>query len=87
MQFSEDGSDMKYHNHRIGTRKCANHKSYIKWYSDTLCTTNSTGVHWTSIKQESRVFRLTIYGKIVFAIFNLSENLTNVYNVLSPSIQ
>jgi hypothetical protein len=73
---------MGYHNHRLGTVECANHKSYIKWYSDTLCTTNSIGVYWTSIKQESRVFSLTIYGKIFFATFNLSENLTNVYNVL-----
>ena len=73
---------MGYHNHTIGTRKCAIHTSYIKWYSDTLCTTNSTAEHWTSIKQESRVFSLTIYGKIFFATFNLSENLTNVYNVL-----
>ena len=74
--FSEDGSNMKYNNHKAGTLECARHKSYIKWYSDTLCTNMITGEHWTSIKQNSRVFSLTIYGKIIFATFSLSENLT-----------
>lgn len=79
MLFSEDGGNMSYTNHKEGTQKCEKRKSYIKWYSDTLCTNRSTGQHWTSIKQESRVFNLTIYGRIIFSLY---ENLMIVCNVL-----
>jgi hypothetical protein len=67
---------------------------YIKWYPDTVCTDYGDEIkaqHWTSIKQENRLFSLTIYGKIIFATFNLSESISIVCFILItglyPSIQ
>ena len=74
--FSEDHENqISYRNYTDAIQECKIRNSYIKWYSNAVCSHGGNrNQHWTSIKREDEMFSLTIYGMIQFKQYKEKRN-------------